>query len=117
MPAHTHLRRMETYLYYHVPEGQKILYVMGEPQETRPIWLNYEQAVISPEWSIPVSYTHLIISLGASVMMPIIFTVIGLCIGMKVGKALKSGLCVGCLLYTSIFFVLSPICAIFAFKL
>ena len=36
-----------------------------------------------------------IISLGASVMMPIIFTIIGLCIGMKFGKALKSGLCVG----------------------
>ena len=52
MPAHTHLRRMETYLYYNVPEGQKILHVMGEPQETRPIWLNNEQAVIAPEWSI-----------------------------------------------------------------
>ena len=36
-----------------------------------------------------------IISLGASVMMPIISTVIGLCIGMKFGKALKSGLFVG----------------------
>ena len=36
-----------------------------------------------------------IISLGGSVMMPIIFTVIGLCIGMKFGKALKSGLFVG----------------------
>lgn len=36
-----------------------------------------------------------IISLGASVMMPILFTVIGLCIGMKFGKALKSGLYVG----------------------
>ncbi len=36
-----------------------------------------------------------IISLGASVMMPIIFTIIGLCIGMKFGKALLSGLYVG----------------------
>ena len=36
-----------------------------------------------------------IISLGASVMMPIIFTIIGLCIGMSFGKALKSGLYVG----------------------
>lgn len=36
-----------------------------------------------------------IISLGASVMMPIIFTIIGLCIGMRFGKALKSGLYVG----------------------
>lgn len=30
-----------------------------------------------------------IIALGASVMMPIIFTIIGMCIGMKFGKALK----------------------------
>ncbi len=36
-----------------------------------------------------------IISLGASVMMPIIFTVIGLLIGMSFGKSLKSGLFVG----------------------
>ena len=36
-----------------------------------------------------------VISLGASVMMPILFTVIGLCIGMRFGKALKSGLYVG----------------------
>ena len=36
-----------------------------------------------------------IISLGASVMMPILFTIIGLCIGMKFGKAFKSGLYVG----------------------
>ena len=36
-----------------------------------------------------------IISLGASVMMPILFTIIGLCIGMKFGKAFKSGLFVG----------------------
>lgn len=52
MPAHTHTRRMETYIYYNVPEGQKILHMMGEPQETRPVWLNNEQAVIAPEWSI-----------------------------------------------------------------
>ena len=36
-----------------------------------------------------------IIQMGASVMMPILFTLIGLCIGMKFGKALKSGLYVG----------------------
>lgn len=52
MPAHTHLRRMEAYLYYKVPEGQKILHIMGEPQETRPMWMNNEQVVISPQWSI-----------------------------------------------------------------
>lgn len=36
-----------------------------------------------------------IISFGASVMMPILFTIIGLCIGMNFGKTLKSGLFVG----------------------
>ena len=36
-----------------------------------------------------------VISLGASVMMPILFTIIGLCIGMRFGKSLKSGLYVG----------------------
>lgn len=52
MPAHTHLRRMETYMYYNVPTGQKICHIMGEPQETRTMWMNNEQAVINPEWSI-----------------------------------------------------------------
>lgn len=36
-----------------------------------------------------------IISLGASVMMPILFTIIGVCIGLKLSKSLKSGLFVG----------------------
>ncbi len=36
-----------------------------------------------------------IIGLGAAVMMPIIFTVLGVSIGIKFGKALKSGLLVG----------------------
>ena len=36
-----------------------------------------------------------VIGLGASVMMPVIFTVLGVCIGIKFSKALKSGLLVG----------------------
>lgn len=36
-----------------------------------------------------------IVGLGAPVMMPIIFTILGVCIGIKLGKALKSGLYVG----------------------
>ena len=36
-----------------------------------------------------------IIGLGAAVMMPVIFTILGICIGIKTGKALKSGLLVG----------------------
>ena len=36
-----------------------------------------------------------IIGLGAAVMMPVIFTILGLCIGIKFGDALKAGLKVG----------------------
>ena len=36
-----------------------------------------------------------VIGLGAAVMMPIIFTVLGVCIGIRLSKALKSGLLVG----------------------
>src|SRR5574344_2085747 len=36
-----------------------------------------------------------IIGMGAAVMMPIIFTILGVCIGIKFSKALKSGLLVG----------------------
>lgn len=36
-----------------------------------------------------------IIGLGAAVMMPVLFTILGVCIGIKFGDALKSGLKVG----------------------
>lgn len=52
MPAHTHNRRMEVYYYFEIPEDQAIIHFMGEPQETRHIWMKNDQAVISPEWSI-----------------------------------------------------------------
>ena len=52
MPPHTHGRRIEAYYYFNLPEGQTISHVMGEPQETRNVWLHNEQAIMSPEWSI-----------------------------------------------------------------
>ncbi|MDR1103183.1 MAG: 5-dehydro-4-deoxy-D-glucuronate isomerase [Tannerella sp.] len=52
MPPHTHSRRMEAYFYFRVPEQQAICHFMGQPQETRHIFLHNEQGVISPSWSI-----------------------------------------------------------------
>jgi 4-deoxy-L-threo-5-hexosulose-uronate ketol-isomerase len=52
MPAHTHERRMEIYMYFEVPEDQVVFHMMGQGQETRHIVMTNEQAVISPSWSI-----------------------------------------------------------------
>ena len=52
MPAHVHARRMEAYFYFELPQEQAVCHFMGEPQQTRHIWMKNEQAVLSPEWSI-----------------------------------------------------------------
>lgn len=52
MPAHTHDRRSEVYLYFDVPEGNMVTHLMGEPQETRHVLVHDRQAVLSPPWSI-----------------------------------------------------------------
>ena len=52
MPAHVHSRRMEAYFYFELPEQDAICHFMGEPDQTRHIWMKGDQAVISPEWSI-----------------------------------------------------------------
>lgn len=52
MPAHTHNRRMEAYFYFDVKEGNVVSHFMGQPNETRHIWVKNHQAIISPPWSI-----------------------------------------------------------------
>lgn len=52
MPAHTHTRRMEAYFYFDLEEGQTVSHFMGQPNETRHIFMKNHNAVLSPEWSI-----------------------------------------------------------------
>ena len=52
MPAHTHERRMEIYMYFEIPKDNVVMHFMGEGTETRHIVMQNEEAVISPSWSI-----------------------------------------------------------------
>lgn len=52
MPAHTHQRRSEIYMYYKLQKNSVMFHMMGEPDETRHLVIRNEQAVISPSWSI-----------------------------------------------------------------
>ena len=52
MPAHTHARRTEVYLYFDLQGDDVVFHLMGEPQEVRTLVVRDGEAVLSPGWSI-----------------------------------------------------------------
>lgn len=52
MPAHTHDRRTECYLYFDLPADVRVIHLLGESTETRHLVVADREAVISPSWSI-----------------------------------------------------------------
>jgi 4-deoxy-L-threo-5-hexosulose-uronate ketol-isomerase len=52
MPPHTHMRRSEVYLYFDIPEQQRVIHMMGPADQTRHLVVANRQIVISPGWSI-----------------------------------------------------------------
>jgi 4-deoxy-L-threo-5-hexosulose-uronate ketol-isomerase len=52
MPAHTHDRRTEVYLYFDIPSGAVVFHQMGEPTETRHLIVRDGEVALSPGWSI-----------------------------------------------------------------
>ena len=52
MPAHTHTRRSEIYMYFDLTPKRRVMHFMGTPQQTRHLIVANRQAVISPSWSI-----------------------------------------------------------------
>lgn len=52
MPAHTHSRRSEIYLYFDLPADAFVIHLMGEPQELRSIIVRDGEAALSPGWSV-----------------------------------------------------------------
>lgn len=51
-PPHTHFRRTEIYMYFDLPEDEKVFHLMGEASEVRTLPLDKEVAIASPSWSI-----------------------------------------------------------------
>lgn len=52
MPPHLHERRMEAYCYFDLAPEDRVLHVMGRPEETRHLVVANGDAVLSPAWSV-----------------------------------------------------------------
>ena len=52
MPAHTHHRRTEIYLYFDLPHDAIVLHLLGQPSETRTIVVRDGEVALSPGWSV-----------------------------------------------------------------
>ncbi len=52
MPPHTHMRRSEVYLYFNLPQTDRVVHLMGPAHETRSLVIANKQVVVSPGWSI-----------------------------------------------------------------
>lgn len=52
MPSHTHQRRSEVYMYFNIEPDALVVHLMGQPQETRHLFIRNGQAVLNPSWSI-----------------------------------------------------------------
>jgi len=52
MPAHTHQRRSEVYVYFNLKPDSFVVHILGESSETRHIIIRDKQAVLSTSWSM-----------------------------------------------------------------
>ena len=52
MPAHTHQRRSEVYMYFNVAQDAVVFHMIGPPDETKHLVIRDRQVALSPSWSI-----------------------------------------------------------------
>lgn len=52
MPPHLHERRMEAYCYFDMAADDRVMHLMGRPDNTRHLMVADGDAVLSPAWSI-----------------------------------------------------------------
>lgn len=52
MPAHTHQRRTEVYMYFNIADDAVVFHLMGPVEQTRHLTMRNAQVALSPMWSI-----------------------------------------------------------------